>query len=96
MEKTDCIIFDAMVVIQMLRAPSKTVNLTFVDMDEQYIVYIIQNSHIHASILQIHIVFDRYDESILSPNTPKRRSQCQIQPDMTIPKELKISHLEVK
>ena len=61
METTDCIIFDAMVVIQMLPVPSKTVNLTFVDMDEQYIDYIIQNSHIYASISQIHIVFDRYD-----------------------------------
>ena len=101
METTDCIIFDAMVVIQMLPVPSKTVNLTFVDTDEQYIDYIIQNSHIYASISAIHIVFDRYDESILSPNTPKKRRHClglkiQIQPDMTIPKEWKISYLEVK
>lgn len=36
METTDAIIFDAMVVIQMLPVPSKTVNLTFIDMDEQY------------------------------------------------------------
>ena len=61
MEMTDCIIFDAMAVIQMLPVPSKTVNLTFVDMAEHYIDYIIQNSHIYASISQIHIVFDRYD-----------------------------------
>ena len=88
MDTIDCIIFDAMVVIQMLPVPSKTVDLTFVDMDEQYIDYITQNNHIYASISQIHIVFDRYDEIILSPNTPKKRRQClgqkiQIQPDMT-------------
>ena len=101
METTDCIIFDAMAVIQMLPVPSKTVNLTFVDMDEQYIDYIIQISHIYASISQIHIIFDSYDENILRPNMPKKRRQClgqkiQIQPDMTIPKEWKISYLEVK
>ena len=72
----------------MLPVQSKTVNLTFVDMDEQYIDYIIQNSHSYASISQIHIVFDSYDENILSPNTPKKRRQClgqeiQIQPDKT-------------
>ena len=75
-ETTDCIIFDAMAVIQMLPVPSNTVNLTFVDMAEQYIDYIIQNSHIYAPISQIHIVFDRYDENILNPNTPKKRRQC--------------------
>ena len=88
METTDCIIFDAVAVIQMLPVPSKTMNLTFVDMDEQFMDYIIQNSHIYASISQIHIVFDSFDENILSPNTPKKRRQClgqkiQIQPNMT-------------
>ena len=34
MEMTDCIIFDAMTVIQILPVPSKTKNVTFVGMAE--------------------------------------------------------------
>ena len=35
METTDCIIFDAMAVIQMLPVPSKIMNITFNDMAEE-------------------------------------------------------------
>ena len=59
METTDCIKFEAMAEIQMLPVPSKTKNVLFVDMAEQFRDYIIQNSHIYAGISQIHIVFGR-------------------------------------
>ena len=92
METTNCIIFDAMAVIQMLPVPSKTMNITFVDMAEEFRDYIIQNSHIYASVSQIHIVFDRYEKkNSLKYLTRQKRGDSvlgqtiHIQPDMTIP-----------
>ena len=73
METTDCIIFEAMAEIQMLPVPSKTKNVTFVDMAEQFRDYIIQNSHIYAGISQIHIVFGRYKRTILKSLTYRKR-----------------------
>ena len=93
METTDCIIFDAMAVIQKLPVPSKTVNVTFVDMAAQFRDYIIQNSHIYASVSLIHIVFDRYEENSLKSLTRQKRGdsamgqKIHIQPDMTVPKK---------
>ena len=95
METTDCIIFDAMAVIQMLPAPFKIVNVNFVDMAEQFRDYRIPNSHIYASVSQIHYVFDRYGENSLKSLIRQKgvdsilRQKNHIQPDMTVPKEMK-------
>ena len=92
---TDCIIFDAMAVIQMLPVPSKTVRETFVDMVEQFCDYILRNSRIYTSVSQIHIVFDRYEENSLKSLTRQKRGdstkghKIHIQADMTVPKEWK-------
>ena len=60
----------------MLPVPSKTKNVTFVDMAEQFRDYIIQNSHIYAGISQIHIVFGRYeDNNFEKSNIQKKRRQ---------------------
>ena len=92
---TDCIIFDAMAVIQMLPVPSKTVKVTFVDMVEQFCDYILRNSPNYTSVSQIHIVFDRYEENSLKSLTRQKRGdstkghKIHIQADMTVPKEWK-------
>ena len=88
-----CIIFDAMAVIQVLPVLSKTMNITFVDMAEQFRDYIIHNSHIYAGISQV-LYMVGMKRTILKSNTSKKRRQClgtedSLQPGMTVPKEWK-------
>ena len=58
----DCIIVDAIAVIEVLLVPSTMVNVTFVDMTEQFCDNIHQLCCIYESVSQIHIVPDRYEE----------------------------------
>ena len=94
-QSPDCIIFDAMAIIQMLPTPSKPGKVTFLDMAEQFLHHILQASRAEKSIDQIHIVFDRNDENSLKQQTRQKRGdtgiqhKIHIQSEIAIPKEWK-------
>lgn len=94
-QSADCIIFDAMAIIQMLPMPTRTLKVTFIDMAKQFLQYVLHSSRAIHSVAQIHIVFDRYEENSLKLQTRQKRGdtgtshKIHIQAEIPIPKEWK-------
>ena len=89
-QSADCIIFDAMAVIQMLATPSKTVQVSFIDMAEQFLRHILQCSRTENAVAQMHIVFDRYEENSLTFQTRQKRGDTGIYHNVHIQSEIVI------
>ena len=90
--ETDAIIFEGHAVIQMLGSPtSKAGMLTFRDMANNFLRYILCKSEVHGTVQEIHVAFDRYDANTIKNQTREKRTsgmksqEYHIQVDVQIP-----------
>ena len=65
-QSPDCIIFDAMAIIEMLPTPSKIIKVSFIDMAELFLYHILRCSRTENAVAQMHVVVDRFEK-----NSPK-------------------------
>ena len=80
----DCIIFDGMAVIQMLKPVTSLVKPTFSDLANMFWTHILHSSE---GINVVHVVFDRYFENSIKTQTREKRGDqslmtANIQPHM--------------
>ena len=80
----DCVIFDGMAIIQMLKPVSSIIKPTFCDLAHMFWTHILHKS---KGISAVHVVFDRYFENSIKTQTREKRGDqslitANIQPHM--------------
>ena len=80
----DCVIFDGMAIIQMLKPVSSIIKPTFCDLAHMFWTHILHKS---KGISAVHVVFDRYLENSIKTQTREKRGDqslitANIQPHM--------------
>ena len=70
-QSADCIIFNAMAIMQMLHFPMWTLKVSVTDMAKHFLQYSLQCSRAIQSVVQIHIVCDK--ENSLKHQTLQKR-----------------------
>ena len=82
----DCVIFDGMAIIQMLKPVSSLIKPTFRDLAHMFWTHILNKSE---GISAVHVVFDRYLENSIKTQTREKRGDqslltANIQPHMKV------------